>query len=597
MAASQNTGSAGLAPQMSIVNADGTPTVFFFRWLLNTAATAAAGGNGGGNAPGDDTQVVFNAGGSLSSDPTFTFHDGSLWLSGPAGTGVAAPLFNSTAEGVDHAFQQKDGRFYVTGAGDGYFQNLIVTNTFNSEATGATAAVQQYTGTFVIFGNGNAQFQALAIAGPLTFPDGTVQVTAAAGGGGGGGGSVTSVALSMPPEFTVTGSPVTGAGTLTAAKVSQAANLVYAAPSGAAGVPAFRALAAADFSAGVVGGFQTPWLQNISAAGHSLSNLDFIQFAGSGSSAILAPLTPIGLATGGASKVRLIVDTAGHVTINKPDDASAALTFAGGVSTITSPAGNLGLVATSILYLQGSGASGQVQVLTGAAGASRVVIDNVGNVTFLGTDAGAGAKLLLNGGVSNITATAGNLGITGTPFLILQGAGASGQVQLLTGAGSAVRLGIDSAGHVSIAQPDDGQYGQALYAAGYGRFGAVETAGLAGLDVNVYFNGSAWTYRADGPGLMLTANAGGGFGALFMASIGTAGTTASLGRMLTFYGTNFLTVASQPFAQALPAPATSALEANMPNSSAMLTLTSNTQLTFRVRGSDGVMRQGSVTLA
>jgi hypothetical protein len=63
-------------------------------------------------------------------------------------------------------------------------------------------------------------------------------------------GSVTSVGLAMPPEFTVTGSPVTAAGTLTAAKASQNANTFWGGPaSGAPAAPVFRALAAADIPA------------------------------------------------------------------------------------------------------------------------------------------------------------------------------------------------------------------------------------------------------------------------------------------------------------------------------------------------------------
>jgi len=65
-----------------------------------------------------------------------------------------------------------------------------------------------------------------------------------------GTGSVTSVGLSLPAEFTVTGSPVTTSGTLTAAKATQSANQVYAGPSsGGSAAPAFRALAAADLPA------------------------------------------------------------------------------------------------------------------------------------------------------------------------------------------------------------------------------------------------------------------------------------------------------------------------------------------------------------
>ncbi|MGH9403169.1 MAG: beta strand repeat-containing protein [Terriglobia bacterium] len=59
-------------------------------------------------------------------------------------------------------------------------------------------------------------------------------------------GTVSSVGLSLPNLFTVSGSPVTSSGTLTGALASQNANLVLASPSGASGVPAFRSLNIAD---------------------------------------------------------------------------------------------------------------------------------------------------------------------------------------------------------------------------------------------------------------------------------------------------------------------------------------------------------------
>lgn len=66
----------------------------------------------------------------------------------------------------------------------------------------------------------------------------------------GSGGSVTSVGLSLPSIFTVSGSPVTSSGTLTAVLGNQAANLIFASPaSGAAAAPSFRALAFTDLSA------------------------------------------------------------------------------------------------------------------------------------------------------------------------------------------------------------------------------------------------------------------------------------------------------------------------------------------------------------
>jgi hypothetical protein len=68
-------------------------------------------------------------------------------------------------------------------------------------------------------------------------------------GGGSGSGTVTSVDLSMPTEFSVSGSPVTTSGTLAVTKANQNANLIYAGPStGAPAAPTFRNLAIADIA-------------------------------------------------------------------------------------------------------------------------------------------------------------------------------------------------------------------------------------------------------------------------------------------------------------------------------------------------------------
>ena len=65
-----------------------------------------------------------------------------------------------------------------------------------------------------------------------------------------GTGTVTSVGLSLPGIFTVTGSPVTTSGTLTATLATETANYVFAGPtSGAAAAPSFRALVSTDIPA------------------------------------------------------------------------------------------------------------------------------------------------------------------------------------------------------------------------------------------------------------------------------------------------------------------------------------------------------------
>ena len=82
-----------------------------------------------------------------------------------------------------------------------------------------------------------------------------VQAAIAAAGGGGGGcgsGTVTSVALSVPGFLTVSGSPITSAGTLALALANQTANTHFAGPaSGSAAAPTFRALVAADLPSSV----------------------------------------------------------------------------------------------------------------------------------------------------------------------------------------------------------------------------------------------------------------------------------------------------------------------------------------------------------
>ena len=81
-------------------------------------------------------------------------------------------------------------------------------------------------------------------------------------------GTVSSVGLSMPSIFTVTNSPVTNSGTLTAAYIAQASNLVFAGPVSGTATPSFRSLVAADLpSIAVINSFQ-----NIGNAAATITN-------------------------------------------------------------------------------------------------------------------------------------------------------------------------------------------------------------------------------------------------------------------------------------------------------------------------------------
>jgi hypothetical protein len=97
--------------------------------------------------------------------------------------------------------------------------------------------------------NGNTITESLTIGAgkTLTIASGASIVAANGSTLTGFGGSVTSVALSLPSIFSVSGSPVTESGTLTGTLATQSANRIFAGPlSGADAVPTFRALVAAD---------------------------------------------------------------------------------------------------------------------------------------------------------------------------------------------------------------------------------------------------------------------------------------------------------------------------------------------------------------
>lgn len=64
--------------------------------------------------------------------------------------------------------------------------------------------------------------------------------------GGGGSGTVTSVSLTMPAFFSVTGSPITTTGTLAVSLTNQSQNLIFAGPTSGSAPPTFRSLVAAD---------------------------------------------------------------------------------------------------------------------------------------------------------------------------------------------------------------------------------------------------------------------------------------------------------------------------------------------------------------
>jgi hypothetical protein len=116
---------------------------------------------------------------------------------------------------------------------------VIANGGTNSTSTPTAGAVPYGTGTAYAFTAAGAAGQVLTSAG-AGVPTWTTPTT----------GTVASVGLAMPVQFTVTNSPVTSSGTLTAAWNTQSANVLLAGPaSGAGAVPTFSALTTADLPA------------------------------------------------------------------------------------------------------------------------------------------------------------------------------------------------------------------------------------------------------------------------------------------------------------------------------------------------------------
>jgi hypothetical protein len=124
-----------------------------------------------------------------------------------------------------------------------------------------------------------------------------------------------------------------------------------------------------------------------------------------------------------------------------------------------------------------------------------------------------------------------------------------------------------------------------------------ESSGAFGFAANLFYSGG-WFYRTSGPGVVMLADpAAPGQAAIWAASAGTAGAGASLTEMLLFKPSVPLTVANVPMAIYTPSGATVAQDSAMPNSSVLFLQIGTSQLGFRVKGSDGVIRTATIGIA
>lgn len=236
-------------------------------------------------------------------------------------------------------------------------------------------------------------------------------------------GTVTSVGLSLPSIFSVSGSPVTSSGTLTATLVSQTANTVFAAPNGSAGAPTFRALVAADIPT-------LPITTKVSAG-------NWVVFYSNGTGGIVE--LPVGAANtflrgnGTTAAPTFSTITGSEITgaaLTKTDDTNVTLTLGGTPATALLRAASLTLGWTGTLAVSRGG--------TGAGTLTGVVIGN---------------------GTSAMTAVAGS-----SSQILRRNSGNTAYEFFTPGTANTVAT-LDSNGKIPISQIPDAVLGQVKYIA------------------------------------------------------------------------------------------------------------------------------------
>jgi hypothetical protein len=240
---------------------------YALRTITAGTGISVADGNGvAGNPTITNTspdQVVSITGAGINvttgTYPTFTItgtevdglvtNEGSLTVG--AGTGTTS-LINSNTSGSTPVTITAAGILTTAEAGnvitltatevDGSVSNELQTIANSSNATTHTATLSNTGGSFQL-----AEGSGITITTTGTGLNGIATIASTATG------TVTSVGLSMPSIFSVSGSPVTTSGTLTATLAAQTANRLFAGPaSGGAAIPTFRNMVTADIQNSIV---------------------------------------------------------------------------------------------------------------------------------------------------------------------------------------------------------------------------------------------------------------------------------------------------------------------------------------------------------
>jgi hypothetical protein len=361
--------------------------------------------------PGSPLATIFNAATSNAA----TIITGTVWISA---TGQLSFVFSTTppADVVAGSYIQVTG---VNPTGyNGIWQvvsvtvnTVVVTTPFTLAAianpgawvSGGTVATSSLPNPFFTDTLGNFYFYAAAGIYAVQIYDTLGRITQLVlldqnVVSGGGAGSVTSVALTMPAEFTVAGSPISGSGTLAVTKANETANTVWAGPgSGVPAAPTFRALVALDLPAGT---------GTVTSVAHTLT----VPASIFTSSVVGSPIITSGTL---ADTITLVNQNANTVFAGPSSGAAAQPTFRSFVAqdlpfttTVLSSANILALLTTPITLVAAPGVGFTIMPV-------EIVIKFFGG-TVAYTDAG-GAVTFSNGSQSYLLASNAIFLVTVTP--------------------------------------------------------------------------------------------------------------------------------------------------------------------------------------
>lgn len=229
---------------------------------------------------------------------------------------------------------------------------------------------------------------------------------------GTGSGSVTSVALTVPSIFSLTGSPITSSGTLAVTLASQLQNLFFASPNGAPGSPTFRAIVNADLPlSGIAASTYVSLTVNtagIATAGSTSLNLatqvgaTILPFANGGTGLAAAADDTTLVSTGAAWQAKTLPNcTATPLGYTQATNLFSCLTTLAGMASITTTAAveTTATIGTAVI---GTGGSNLTGVYTGTTTYDPGAVADQASVTTTLTVTGAAVGQVCTAALSTI---------------------------------------------------------------------------------------------------------------------------------------------------------------------------------------------------